>query len=83
MKPITKFGLSQIGNATPQWATYMFRIIFLLLSFGTFMVSDYPGMDECTKIVLLKWFSGINMFAWGLSKLFGIGQIDHPTKQTP
>lgn len=68
----TKFGLSQISNPTPAWATYTFRIVFLLLSFGTFMITDYPGLQQHDKEILLKWCSGINMLTWGLSKLVGI-----------
>jgi hypothetical protein len=65
------FGASQIQNPTPVWAKYTFRVVFLLLSFGTFMVSDYPGLTDHAKLVFLKWFAGINMLTWGLSKLFG------------
>lgn len=72
----TKFGTSQIQNPTPLWAKYTFRIVFLLLSVAVFMVSDYPGMNEYTKLLLLKWFSGINMLVWGLSKLFGIVDLE-------
>jgi len=68
----TKFGFGQLANETPQWARLLFRVVFLLLSFGVFMVSDYPGMAEHTKLLLLKWFSGINMLVWGISKLFGV-----------
>jgi len=32
-KDITKFGLAQIGNQTPKWATWFFRISLYLLSF--------------------------------------------------
>ncbi|MBS1771530.1 MAG: hypothetical protein JST82_01630 [Bacteroidetes bacterium] len=72
METNLKFGLSQVNNPTPQWAKYTFRIIFLVLSVAVFMVSDYPGLQEATKLLMLKWFSGINMLVWGLSKLFGI-----------
>lgn len=72
MKPVIKFGPSQIARPTPLWAKYTFRVIFLLLSFGVFMVSDYPGINEHTKLLMLKWFAGINMLSWGLSKLFGV-----------
>ncbi|OSZ79103.1 hypothetical protein CAP35_12880 [Chitinophagaceae bacterium IBVUCB1] len=72
MKTNIHFGLSQIDKPTPRWIKYIFRIVFLLLSFGVFMVSDYPNIDEHTKLLLLKWFAGINMLTWGLSKLFGI-----------
>lgn len=68
----TKFGTSQLNKPTPMWAKYTFRIVFLLLSFGVFMVSDYPGLNEQAKLLMLKWFSGINMLVWGLSKLFGV-----------
>jgi len=72
MKTNMQFGLSQINKPTPQWIKYSFRVIFLLLSFGVFMVSDYPGINEHTKLILLKWFAGVNMLCWGISKLFGI-----------
>ncbi len=72
MKPTIKFGPSQIARPTQQWEVYTFRIVFLLLSFGSFMVTDYPGIDGHTKLLLLKWFSGINMLTWGLSRMFGI-----------
>jgi hypothetical protein len=72
METSTHFGFSQIKNPTPLWAKYTFRIIFLLLSCAVFMVSDYPEIDEHTKLLLLKWFSGVNMLVWGLSKLFGL-----------
>lgn len=72
MKTNVKFGISQISNPTPLWVKYSFRIIFLFLSVAVFMVSDYPGLSEQVKLLMLKWFSGINMFTWGLSKLFGV-----------
>jgi hypothetical protein len=72
----TKFGTSQIQNPTPLWAKNTFRIVFLLLSVAVFMVSDYPGINEHTKLLLLKWFSGINMLVWGLSKLFGVVDLE-------
>jgi hypothetical protein len=75
------FGTSQINNPTPQWAKMTFRIIFLLLSFGTFMVSDYPGITDATKLLILKWFAGINMLTWGFSKLFGV-EVD-PNENNP
>lgn len=74
METNTKFGLSQVNKPTPIWAKYTFRIVFLILSVSVFMVSDYPGLAETTKLVMLKWFSGINMLVWGLSKLFGIDE---------
>ncbi len=75
MKTKIKFGPAQVGCRSPLWAKYTFRVIFLLLSFGVFMVSDYPGISDAQKFLLLKWFSGINMLAWGLSKMFGV-EID-------
>jgi hypothetical protein len=69
MKTNFQFGISQINKPTPLWAKYTFRIVFLLLSVAIFMVSDYPGMNEGVKLLLLKWFSGINMLVWGLSKM--------------
>lgn len=82
MKTSIQFGVSQIQNPTPLWAKYAFRIVFLLLSIAVFMVSDYPDINESLKLLLLKWFSGINMLVWGLSKMFGVeekGNADDTT----
>ncbi|MBN8670338.1 MAG: hypothetical protein ACK4EY_07080 [Flavipsychrobacter sp.] len=82
MKTNFQFGISQINKPTPLWAKYTFRIVFLLLSVAIFMVSDYPGMNEGVKLLLLKWFSGINMLVWGLSKMVGVeenGNADDAT----
>lgn len=82
MKTNFQFGVSQIQNPTPLWAKYTFRIIFLLLSISVFMVSDYPGISESLKFLLLKWFSGINMLVWGLSKMFGVEEIGNADDTT-
>jgi len=82
MKTSIQFGVSQIQNPTPLWAKYAFRVVFLLLSIAVFMVSDYPDINESLKLLLLKWFSGINMLVWGLSKMFGVeenGNADDTT----
>jgi len=82
MKTNIQFGVSQIQKPTPKWAKYTFRIVFLLLSIAVFMVSDYPGINEDMKRLLLKWFSGTNMLVWGISKMFGVeenGNADDST----
>lgn len=66
------FGLNQFNKPTPQWAKTVFGVITLLISVAIFMVSDYPGMGEMTKTLLMKWFAGINMLSFGLAKMFGV-----------
>ena len=68
----TKFGPAQVTKPTPLWATYVFRTVFLLLSVATFMVDGYPGLTDIQKLLMLKWFAGINMLVWGLSKMVGL-----------
>lgn len=82
MKTGIQFGVSQIQRPTPLWAKYTFRIVFLLLSVAVFMVSDYPGINESLKLLLLKWFSGINMLVWGLSKMFGVEENEKENDAT-
>jgi len=82
MKTSIQFGVSQIQKPTPLWAKYTFRIVFLLLSIAVFMVSDYPGINESMKALLLKWFSGVNMLVWGLSKMFGVEENEKANDTT-
>lgn len=39
METKTKFGLGQIGNHTPKWATWVFRISLYVISFALIAVN--------------------------------------------
>lgn len=71
----TKFGLGQIGNHTPQWATWAFRIVMytcslLILALTTLNVGRL-GLTASDINDLTALLSFLIMAAHGLSKLIG------------
>lgn len=73
----TKFGVSQIKVETPGWATWMFRITFLLTTVLCAWIAATNIFPQGTKYevtIFLKLV--IDPFIWGLSKMFGISLKD-------
>lgn len=67
-----KFGLGQIGNKTPDWAKWAFRIFFYVtqtINLGLIMFSDIPVE---TKLKLTEYVTFANLAVHGLSKMWGV-----------
>lgn len=74
IKGTTRFGLNQVVKPTPMWATWVFRIEFLLNK--TFMIwvaatSSIPK-EHLNEIIL--YASLIDGFVWGIGKFIGISK---------
>ncbi|RYE25087.1 MAG: hypothetical protein EOP51_05205 [Sphingobacteriales bacterium] len=70
---ITKFGLSQIGNQTPLWAKWIFRIIFLLTTVTISWLAATNIVSDAQKYEITLFLKVVvDPIAYGLSKLFGI-----------
>ena len=67
-----KVGLGQIGNPTPQWATWLFRIYFYLSTFtGIYLTMDNT-IPAHVALNIIKYL-GISVLAvHGFSKMIGI-----------
>ena len=79
---MTKFGVTQIGSDTPKWATWMFRITFLLTTVVTGWIAATNIFPEGVKYevtLFLKLF--LDPLIWGLSKMFGIEVKEEETKE--
>jgi hypothetical protein len=76
---VTKFGLNQIGNTTPQWATNIFRIALYAGAIATIVLSTITEIPDSVKLVIAKYtLEGITLIH-ALSKMFGITIQNDPT----
>ncbi len=70
---MTKFGIGQIGNVTPAWAKYGFRIYF-------FVSKAVVGWMAATSIIDKETLGEVTLFitllsdpiVYGVSKMFGV-----------
>lgn len=71
-KSTGNFGIKQIGNLTPDWAQWMFRIFFYLIAFANLYIGfDADVTPEFAK-QFMKWSSIAVIAVHGFSKLWGI-----------
>lgn len=66
------FGLPSLSKPTPTWAKNMFRITFLLTTIATFIIGSDSSIPAPLTTKLLIWLKGLDMFIYGLSKMYGI-----------
>ncbi len=77
----TRFGLNQVTVQTPQWATWMFRITFLLTTVITGWIAATNLFPQATKYEITIFLKVVvDPLIWGLSKMFGV-QVK--TDETP
>jgi hypothetical protein len=67
-----KFGLDQVNNETPKWATWFFRIFFYVTSMTTLALSMFTNIPVETKLHIAEIVAFANMAAHSFSKMWGI-----------
>jgi hypothetical protein len=70
---MAKFGITQVGNETPLWAKWMFRITFIITTALTGWIaatSLFPQETKYEITIFLKLF--VDPVIYMVSKLFGI-----------
>jgi hypothetical protein len=67
----TKTVLS-FNKPTPQWATWAFRIVFILTGVATFIIAADPGIVDPLKIRLGIYLKGLDMLVWGITRAIGV-----------
>jgi uncharacterized membrane protein len=70
----TTFGFGQIGNPTPQWATWMFRIYFYLCKFAIVVIAMLPAerIPAAVKVEIILWIGISDAAVHGFSRMWGI-----------
>lgn len=70
-----------IQNPTPKWATWLFRIVFLLTSVAVFLVSNEPSIPDPFKIRIALWLKALDVFVWGIGRGLGVKKSDFENEQ--
>lgn len=69
---MTKFSTASIVLETPRWAKIMFRIVFLITTAFTLFIAGTNLIEETLKFELMLAVKSLDVFIYGISKMFGI-----------
>lgn len=72
VKGTTSFGIGQLKNPTPMWASTFFRVFFYVASIITFIVSTDDNVGPKTARNITKYLALATMIVHGASKLTGV-----------
>lgn len=61
-----------IKKPTPQWATWIFRIVFIITGVATFIIAGDPGISTEIKIRLGVYLKGLDMLVWAVTRTLGV-----------
>jgi hypothetical protein len=61
-----------VAKPTPMWATWLFRIVFILTGVVTFIVLSDPGISDALKIRLSVYLKGLDMAVWSITRMIGV-----------
>jgi uncharacterized membrane protein len=65
-------GFSGVNKPTPKWATYLFRVVFILTGVVTFIVAADPAVKPEVAYRIGIYLKGLDMAVWGFTRIFGI-----------
>lgn len=69
----TKFLAGEaITSPAPKWATYTFRIVFLLTTAISAWIAGTSLVEEASKVEWILILKVLDTFVWGLTRLFGV-----------
>lgn len=68
---------------TPAWATWVFRIVFLLTTATTIIISSEPDITDQVKVKLSVYLKAFDFVIWGLARGIGVSkeEITHEQKE--
>jgi hypothetical protein len=66
------FGFGQIGNMTPNWAQWAFRIFFYGSQIVTLYLTMMSKLPAETKLEVLGWLAFLSMVVHILSRMVGV-----------
>jgi hypothetical protein len=61
-----------INKPSPMWATWIFRIVFLLTGVATFIIAADPEISNQLKVRIGIYLKGLDMVVWGLTRMIGV-----------
>ena len=61
---------------TPAWATWAFRIVFLLTTATTIVISSELDITDQMKVKLSVYLKAIDFVIWGIGRGIGVSKED-------
>jgi hypothetical protein len=71
-KEVTGHAVLSFTKPTPAWATWIFRVVFILTGVATFIVLGDNAIDDSLKTRLALYLKGIDMAVWAMTRAIGI-----------
>lgn len=66
------FGKNGIKSPTPVWASWIFRIVFILTGVVTFIVLGDAAITPDVKVRLALYLKGLDMAVWAITRAIGV-----------
>ena len=57
---------------TPAWATWIFRIVFLLTTAATIIVAAEPDINDKAKVKISVYLKAFDFVVWGIGRGLGV-----------
>lgn len=64
------------SKPTPVWATWLFRIVFLLTATATIIIAGEDHIPDDVKTRIFLYMKGLDVLVWGLARGLGIDKSD-------
>lgn len=61
---------------SPIWATWIFRIVFLLTMVATIIIAGDTHIPNDIKVRIFLYMKGFDVFVWGVAKGLGVKKKD-------
>lgn len=61
---------------TPMWATWTFRVVFLLTMAASIIIAGEPTIPDDIKARIFLYLKGLDVFVWGIGKGLGVSKTD-------
>lgn len=66
-----------IIDPTPKWATWIFRIVFLLTTAVSFWIGSTKLIPDGSKVEIMLALKGLDVVVWGIAKGLGVKKTDY------
>ncbi|MBK7110460.1 MAG: hypothetical protein KA954_12010 [Chitinophagales bacterium] len=64
------------SKPTPLWATWTFRIVFLLTTAATIIIAGETHIPDDVKTRIFLYMKGLDFVVWGIGRGLGINKTD-------
>ncbi len=71
-KTVTGKTVLSFTKPTPMWATWIFRIVFIVTGIALFIIGADPEINTATKLRLGIYLKAADMLIWGITRSIGI-----------